>query len=49
MYSCLFDMAEEKYRLFALKLLPDTCQEKLIGVRLPKLRLCRDTTKSIVI
>lgn len=38
MYSCLFDMAEEKYRLFALKLLPDTCQEKLIGVRLPKLR-----------
>ena len=38
MYSRLYDMADEKYRLFALKLLPDVCQEKLLGVRLPKLR-----------
>ena len=38
MYSRLSDMADENYRLFTLKLLPDVCQEKLLGVRLPKLR-----------
>ena len=38
MYNRLYDMADKNYRLFALKLLPDVCQEKLLGVRLPNLR-----------
>ena len=38
MYRRLSDMADEKYRLFALKLLPEVCQAKLLGVRLPNLR-----------
>lgn len=38
LFAILSSMADEKYRLFSCKLLPDAVRKTVIGVRLPRLR-----------
>ena len=38
LFAILSSMADEKYRLFSCKLLPDAVRKTVIGVRLPQLR-----------
>ena len=38
LFAILSSMADEKYRLFSCKLLPDEIRKTVIGVRLPQLR-----------
>ena len=38
LFAILYSMADEKYRLFSCKLLPDAVRKTVIGVRLPRLR-----------
>lgn len=54
LFSTLSSMADEKYRLFSCKLLPEAVRKSVIGVRLPQLRtlaknLVKNGTYSVVL